>query len=251
PMATQSPDRELSGWTVVITGASSGLGRGTAMKLASMGACVVINARREDLLEEVAGQARSSGGQAIVVPGDVSDPATIQHLLQAALQPTGRIDVWINNVGIGALGPFWDIPIEDHARVIDVNLKGLVYGAHAAIRQFRQQGAGTLVNIGSIDSEVPLAYQAGYSASKAGVLSLGRALNEELRLDKQERIKVATVMPWAVDTPWWEHAANYSGGTPRMAAMDDPEKVVDAIVEICLDPQEELAVGWKAKASYA
>src|SRR5690606_7914821 len=103
PMATQSPDRELSGWTVAITGASSGLGRGTALKLASMGACVVINARREDLLEEVAGQARASGGQAVVVPGDVSDPDTIQRLLQAALQPTGRIDVWINNVGIGAL----------------------------------------------------------------------------------------------------------------------------------------------------
>lgn len=75
-----------------------------------------------------------------------------------------------------------------------------MYGAHAAVRQFRPQGFGTLVNIGSIDSEVPLAYQACYSATKAGVLSLGRALNEELRLDKQERIKVATAMPWAVDT---------------------------------------------------
>lgn len=249
-MATQAPYRDISGWTVVITGASRGMGRGTALKLASMGACVVINARREDLLQEVAEKARASGGQAVVVPGDVSDPADIQRLLQAALQPNGRIDVWINNVGIGALGPFWDIPIEDHARVIDVNLKGLVYGAHAAVRQFRHQGFGTLVNIGSIDSEVPLAYQACYSATKAGVLSLGRALNEELRLDGQERIKVATVMPWAVDTPWWEHAANYSGGMPRMAAMDDPEEVVDAIVEICLDPHEELAVGWKAKASY-
>ena len=249
-MATRSPQRDLTGRTIVITGASSGMGRGTALKLAAMGATVAIAARREGLLQEVAGLARASGGQAIVVPCDVSNPDDIQRLLQAALQPSGRIDIWINNVGIGALGPFWDIPIEDHARVIDVNLKGLVYGAHAAVRQFRQQGYGTLVNIGSIDSEVPLAYQACYSATKAGVLSLGRALNEELRLDKQERIKVATVMPWAVDTPWWEHAANYSGGTPRMAAMDDPEKVVDAIVELCLDPHEELAVGWKAKASY-
>ena len=249
-MAILAPDHDIFGWTVVITGASSGMGRGTALKLASMGACVVILARREELLQEVAAQARASGGKAVVVPGDVSDPADIQRLLQAALEPTGRIDVWINNVGVGALGPFWDIPVEDHARVIDVNLKGLVYGAHAAVRQFRQQGFGTLVNIGSIDSEVPLAYQACYSATKAGVLSLGRALNEELRLDGQERIKVATVMPWAVDTPWWEHAANYSGGTPRMAAMDDPAMVVDAIVELCLDPHEELAVGWKAKASY-
>ena len=249
--ATHDIPRDLADWTVVITGASSGMGRGTALKLAARGARVVLAARREALLEEAAAEARAGGGDAIVVPTDVSRPDDIQRLLQASLVPTGRIDVWINNVGIGALGPFWDIPVEDHARVVDVNLNGVIYGSHAAINQFRKQGRGTLVNIGSIDSEVPLAYQAGYSASKAGVLALGRALNEELRLDKQEHIKVATVMPWAVDTPWWEHAANYSGGTPRMVGMDDPDEVTDAIVEICVDPHEELAVGWKAKASYA
>ena len=240
----------LYGRTFVITGASSGLGRGVALKLAARGANIVLLARREDLLEEVAAQARAAGGTAVVVPGDVTQVKDIEALADAALAPTGRIDVWINNTGIGALGPFWDIPPGDHARVIDVNLKGLIYGSLFAVRRFRAQGHGTLVNIGSIDSEVPLAYQASYSASKAGVLSLGRALNEELRLDGQERIKVATVMPWAVDTPWWEHAANYSGGTPRMAAMDDPKDVVDAIVEVALDAVEELPVGWKAKASY-
>jgi NAD(P)-dependent dehydrogenase (short-subunit alcohol dehydrogenase family) len=76
-----------------------------------------------------------------------------------------------------------------------------------------QQGYGSLVNVGSIDSEVPLAYQATYSASKAAVLGLGRALNEELRLAGLERVRVSTVMPWAADTPVWTHAANYSGGT--------------------------------------
>lgn len=240
----------IRGKTFVITGASSGLGRGTALQLASQGANVVLAARRGGLLEEVAAEAQAAGGTALAIPTDVSRPDDVEALAAATLERFGSIDVWINNVGIGALGPFWDIPLADHARVIDVNLKGLIYGSHVAVRQFRAQGHGTLVNIGSIDSEVPLAYQASYSASKAGVLSLGRALNEELRLDGQERIKVATVMPWAVDTPWWEHAANYSGGTPRMAAMDDPAEVVDAIVGIALDPHEELAVGWKAKASY-
>lgn len=248
--AHQPATDRIRGKTFVITGASSGLGRGVALELASHGAIVVLLARREELLHEVAAQASAAGGMAVVVPGDVTQVKDIEALAEAALAPTGRIDVWINNTGIGALGPFWEIPAGDHARVIDVNLKGLVYGSLSAVRQFRAQGYGTLVNIGSIDSEVPLAYQASYSASKAGVLGLGRALNEELRLDGQERIKVATVMPWAVDTPWWEHAANYSGGTPRMASMDDPAKVVDAIVGICIDPQEELAVGWKAKASY-
>lgn len=248
--ARQHDSDRIRGRTFVVTGASSGLGRGTAIQLAAHGANVVLAARRAELLREVADQAEAAGGAALVVPTDVSRPEDVEALAAESLQRFGGIDVWINDVGIGALGPFWDIPLADHARVIDVNLKGLVFGSHVAIRQFRTQGCGTLVNIGSIDSEVPLAYQGSYSASKAGVLALGRALNEELRLDGQERIRVATVMPWAVDTPWWEHAANYSGGTPRMAAMDDPAEVVDAIVGICVDPQEELAVGWKAKASY-
>lgn len=249
-MASRHDPQSLQGRTFVITGASSGLGRGVALKLGARGANLVLLARREDLLEDVATQARAGGGTVIVVPGDVTQVKDMEALAEAALAPSGRIDVWINNTGIGAIGHFWDIPAGHHARVIDVNLKGVVYGSLFAVQRFRAQGEGTLVNIGSIDSEVPLAYQAGYSASKAGVLSLGRALNAELKLDGQDRIKVATVMPWAVDTPWWEHAANFSGHAPRMAAMDDPDDVVDAIIGIALDPKEELAVGWKAKAPY-
>ncbi|MEF2977330.1 SDR family NAD(P)-dependent oxidoreductase [Subtercola sp. YIM 133946] len=148
-----------------------------------------------------------------------------------------HIDVWVNNVGIGALGLFWDIPLDDHARVIDVNLKGLIYGAHTALRLFRAQGAGILINVGSVDSEVPLAYQASYAASKAAVLSLGRSLNEELRLvGDDDTISVGTILPWAVDTPWWTHAANYTGHEPRMAAMDDPAIVIEAIVAACTNP---------------
>ncbi|WP_410014282.1 SDR family NAD(P)-dependent oxidoreductase [Sodalis sp. C49] len=241
---------DLKGKTVVIAGASSGFGRGTALKLAQLGANVVLAARREAALEDLAAHIRSTGGAALAVRTDVSDAADVEHLAQAALEGFGGIDIWINNVGIGALGLFWDIPPADHARIIDVNLKGLLFGAHAAIRQFRMQGFGTLINTGSIDSEVPLAYQASYAASKAAVLSLSRTLNEELRLDgSAANIKVATIMPWAVDTPWWLHAANYSGHAPRMAAMDDPALVVDAIVGACVNPQEETPVGWKAGSS--
>lgn len=240
----------LRGRTFVITGASSGLGRGLALRLGTRGANLALLARRGELLDEVAAQARAGGGHVVTVIGDVTQVKDMEALAEAALQPSGRIDVWINNAGIGALGRFWDIPAGHHARVVDVNLKGVLYGSLFALQRFRAQGEGTLVNVGSIDSEVPLAYQAGYSASKAGVLSLGRALNAELRLDGQEQLRVATVMPWAVDTPWWEHAANFSGHTPRMAAMDGPDEVVDAIIGLALDPKEELAVGWKAKASY-
>jgi short-subunit dehydrogenase len=140
-----------------------------------------------------------------------------------------------------------DIPLNDHARLVDVNLKSVIYGTYEAIIHFREQGQGTIINIGSVDSEVPLAYQSTYAATKAAVLSLGRSINEELRLAGQnEKIQIGTIMPWAVDTPWWTHAANYTGHAPRMAAMDDPEIVVEAIVSACLKPQEKQPVGVKA-----
>ncbi|MEQ8434123.1 MAG: SDR family NAD(P)-dependent oxidoreductase [Oceanicaulis sp.] len=239
----------LDGAVVVIAGASSGFGRGAALKLAAKGAKVVAAARRKAMLDSLVQDIESHGGAALAVETDVSDPAQVSALSDAALAEFGRIDVWINNVGVGAIGYFWDIPLEDHARLVDVNLKGLIYGAHVALNQFRKQGAGTLINTGSIDSETPLALQNTYAATKAAVLSLGRSLNEELRLAGDESIKVGTIMPWAVDTPWWHHAANYTGHQPRMAMMDDPEKVADAIVEACLDPQEQQTVGWKAKGS--
>lgn len=239
----------VEGATVVITGASSGFGRGAAFALASMGANVVLAARRTAALEEIAAEINVAGGAALVVTADVSEASDVARLAAAATERFGHIDVWINNVGVGALGFFWDIPIGDHARLIDVNLKGLIYGAHEALRRFLAQGFGILINVGSIDSEVPLAYQSSYACTKAGVLSLSRTLNEELRLVGNNNIKVGTIMPLAVDTPWWTHAANYSGHAPRMARMDDPQIVIDAIVAACIDPKEEQPVGWKAHAS--
>jgi short-subunit dehydrogenase len=245
-----SDERDVTGKTVVIAGASSGFGRGAAEKLAELGANVVVAARRTDVLEELVAAIRERGGTAVAVGADVSDPSAVARIADVAVERFGRIDVWVNNVGVGAIGMFWDIPIEDHARLIDVNLTGLIYGAHVALTRFRAQGSGVLVNVGSVDSEVPLAYQASYAASKAAVLSLGRTLNEELRLvGEDDRITVGTIMPWAVDTPWWTHAANYSGRTARMAAMDDPQLVVDAIVAACVDPKEEQPVGGKARVA--
>lgn len=244
--------QRIAGSTYVVTGASSGIGRGTALKLGALGANVVLAARRTDMLEEIARNIESTGGRALVVTTDVSEPLEMEKLAQATVSHFGKIDVWINNAGVGVIGRFEEIPLQDHARVIDVNLKGVIYGSHVALRQFRIQGQGTLVNVGSLQSEIPLAYQASYSASKAGVLSLGRALNEEIRLaGLSESVSVATVLPWATDTPFFNHAANYSGGTPRMIAMDDPQKVVDAIVWVSLYPYEELPVGWKASGAYA
>lgn len=234
----------------VITGASSGFGQGVALQLAAEHARMVLVARREGVLREVAAQVQSRGGEAIVFPADVADAQAMEAAAAAAVQRWGHIDVWINDAGVGAIGPFDAIPAADHARVVQTNVVGVINGSVAALHQFRRQGQGTLVNIGSIDSEVPLAYQSTYAASKAAVLSLGRSLNEEMRLAGLRRIKVATVMPWAADTPWWVHASNHSGHVPRMVAVDPADKVVRAIVRATKHPREEIPVGWKAHVAY-
>jgi len=246
PTVDDSDARRIASMTYVVTGASSGFGRGVAVRLGALGANVVLAARRTSLLEEVAQEVRRAGGNALPVTADVSRPQEVQQLMSAALARFGKVDVWINNAGVGAIGPFANIPLEDHARLVDVNLKGVIYGSHVALQHFRQRGSGTLVNIGSVESEVPLAYQASYAATKAGVLALDRALNEELRLAHLDAVRVATVMPWAADTPFFVHAANYSGRQPDMVALDPPEKVVEAIVWTSVNPREELPVGWKA-----
>lgn len=244
-----SDNRLIAGRTFVVTGASSGFGRGVALEFARRGGNVVLAARRTDVLEAVAAEARAAGGTPLVVTTDVARPAEIERLGQAAVGRFGRIDAWINNAGVGVIGRFEDIPVAHHSRVVDVNLKGVIYGSHVALRRFKTQGFGTLVNISSVEGEVPLPYHASYAATKHAVLGLGAALHQELRLAGLKRIKVATVMPWAADTPFFHHAAYYSGGTPRMVMMDPPERVVAAIVRAAIRPRKRIAVGWKAKGA--
>jgi short-subunit dehydrogenase len=240
--------RSVANRTYVVVGASSGIGQGIALRLGEHHANVVLAARRTDLLEEVAARVRASGGQALVVTTDVGKPEQVEQLAAAAVQRFGRVDVWMNIAGVGAVGRFWDVPVEDYSRIVDTNLKGVIYGSHVALRRFIGQGHGTLVNMGSVESEVPLAYHATYAATKAGVLSLGRSLNQEIRhAGYAKTVKVATVMPWAIDTPFFQHVANYSGHADRMVMLDGPEKVVQALMWVSLHPREELPVGWKAK----
>ena len=245
----ESDRARIAGRTFVVTGASSGLGRGVAIKLAAYGGNVVLAARRGAVLDTLANQLQAAGGHALVVPTDVSRPDDVQHLATAATERFGRVDVWINDAGVAAIGPFEEVPIEDHARVVDVNLKGYLFGSHAALRLFRRQGFGTLVNVASVEGRIPLAYHASYAATKAAILALDAALTQELRLSGADEIKVVSVLPWALDTPFWEHTANYSGGTPRIASMDDPQATIDAVVWATIHPVKEVAPGFKAQAA--
>lgn len=246
----QSQADTLRGQTFVVTGASSGIGRGVALALAARGANVVLAARGTEALAEAARQAEAAGGQALVMTTDVSRPADVQALAAAAVARFGGIDAWINNAGVGAIGRFEQVPLADHDRIVDVNLKGVIHGSHVALTQFKRQGHGTLINIGSMESVVPLPYQASYAATKYAVLGLGRALNEELRLAGLGHIAVATVLPWATDTPYYEHSANYSGHQPRSMLLDPTSRVVETVLWTLRHPREEVPVGWKGVLAY-
>lgn len=251
--AMQAPSRHDRAWvegrTWVVTGAASGIGRGVAERAGAMGANVVLADIRADALEPLAAQIRASGGQALAVPTDVADPAQVERLAEAATARFGPVAVWLNNAAVASVGPFEATTPEEHARIVAVNLNGVIFGSHAALRRFRAQGHGALVNMGSVESRVPLAYHASYAATKHGILGLNGALREELRLSGQRNIRVITVMPWTVDTTFWENAANRTGRQPTGPWMDSARDVADAIVWAALHrPSGEFPVGPKAEA---
>lgn len=239
----------MAGKVVVVTGASSGFGRGVAHALANQQAKVVVASRNTPALEQLARE--SASADVLVVTTDVGDADDMARLAQSAIERFGHIDVWINNAGVGALGRFEEIPIEDQLRLINVNLDGVVLGSFHAMKHFRERGRGTLINIGSVEGRVPLPYQATYVATKHAVVGLGAALNQELRLARQRNIHVVTVNPFATDTPFFLHSANYTGHAPRSVLLDPPDKVIEAVLGAISRPRPEIAVGWKAKASQA
>lgn len=232
--------------TVVITGASSGIGKGVAQQLAAEGANVVLAARRTELIEQMAAEI---GPNALAVTTDVGREEDIARLFDAAMSAFGKIDVWINNAGVGAIGPYTEIPISDLTRLVETNVLGTMYGSHYALRQFKQQGHGTLINLGSIVSKVPFPYYTAYGATKFAVAGLSAALYQEMQLEDQQNIHVCTVHPWATDTPWFEHTGNYTGHRAEMKPMDDPQNVIDAIIDLIDNPQENVEVGAKTKGT--
>ncbi|WP_210479893.1 SDR family oxidoreductase [Naasia sp. SYSU D00948] len=233
----------------VITGASSGIGRAAALRFADKGWAVVLGSRREDALTELAEECRARGGDGIAVPTDMSNAGAVQALADAAVQRYGRIDVWVNNAAVGIYGPFLDIPLDDFRRLIDVNVMGYVYGARAALEVMTGQGRGVLINVSSIVAEVPGPYTAPYAMSKAAVRSLSTSLRQELWLQGQKKIKVATVLPATIDTPFFRHAANYSGRkVVAMPPVYSADKVALAIRDLAKAPRDEVVVGGVGKA---
>ncbi|MGW6271213.1 SDR family oxidoreductase [Streptomyces sp. NPDC055060] len=230
---------------VVITGASSGVGRASALAFAARGCSLVLAARRAQVLEEVAEECRTRhGARTLVVPTDVTDAEAVDHLAQRAVTAFGRIDVWLNDAAVAAFGALEDIPREVFRQVVDVNVLGCVNGARAALAVMRGQRHGTIVNMSSVVGAAVVPYNTPYVLSKAAVRALGGTLRQELRLAGQHGIHVCTVLPATMDTPFFRDAANYSGrAVTPMAPVYTPERAAKTVVRLAVKPRREAYVG--------
>jgi NAD(P)-dependent dehydrogenase (short-subunit alcohol dehydrogenase family) len=232
----------ISDTVTVITGASSGIGRATALRLAGRRGTVVLASRQPEALREVALECRERGGQALAVPTDVTDEEQVQELGRQAIAAFGRIDVWVNDAAVTMLGRFEESPPEAFRRVIDTNFFGYVHGVRAALPYFREQGHGILINVASVVSRVGNPFATAYAASKAAVLAFSESLRMELR--DTPGIRVCNVLPATIDTPLFQHAANFAGRAVRaMPPVYAPEEVAEAIVDLIHHPRREVKVG--------
>lgn len=240
----------MKGKLAVITGASTGLGRASAVELAKRGVHVVLAARSVEALEETAAKCRAEGSKALVVPTDVTVEDDVMRLAERALEVTGRIDIWVNNAGVTAFGALEDGPFEIHRRVIETNLFGAMYGARAVMPIFRHQRAGVMINVGSILSKIGQPYVPSYVISKFAV----RGLTETLRTATADDpdIHICSLLPYAIDTPHFQEGANLMGLDARaMPPTQSPEKIARALVRLIERPRREVHVPRLATAFLA
>ncbi|SCY27240.1 Short-chain dehydrogenase [Nitrosospira sp. Nl5] len=235
--------KPLNEQVIVLTGASSGIGLCTAKLAAARGARLVLVARSEATLQDLAAQLVDAGGEAMHVVADVGDRERMLFVAQEAIARFGRIDTWINNAGVSIFGRLDEVSEADSRRLFDTNFWGVVNGSLAALPQLKANG-GALINVGSEVSEAVVPLQGMYSASKHAVKGFTDALRVEVEDVDKAPVSITLIQPTAVDTPYPQHAKNYMDREPKLPPpLIDPEEVAEAILKAATDGGRDIKVG--------
>jgi len=238
--------KPLSEQTIVITGATSGIGLCTARMAAEQGANVVAVARNEEALCELVTEIDAAGGSATYAIADVADEEALMRAAETAKQQFGSIDTWVNNAGTSIYGRIMDVPTEDLRRLFETNVWGVVYGSRIAVDYLRERG-GALINLGSETSDAAVPLQGMYSASKHAVKGFTDALRMEVEADSLP-ISITLIKPTAIHTPFPENAKNYLEYEPQLPPpLYAPELVAEAILHCAENPTRDFFVGGMAK----
>jgi short-subunit dehydrogenase len=254
--------KPLSEQTIVITGASSGIGLCTAKMAAKAGARVVLTARSDEALDGIVKDIRTDGGVAIAVHADVAREEELQNVARAAQDEFGGFDTWVNNSGVSIYGRIEDVSLEDFKRLFDTNFWGVVNGSRIALDRMRARiinaggggkvatggAGGAIINIGSCLSDRAIPLQGMYCASKHAV----KGFTDALRMETEEQslpVSITLIKPGAIDTPYIRHAKNYLAEEPmNPPPVYTPETVARAILHAATHPVRDIVVGAGGKA---
>jgi NAD(P)-dependent dehydrogenase (short-subunit alcohol dehydrogenase family) len=234
---------------VVMVGASSGIGRETALRFAERGAKMVLSARGAQGLNSLVDEIRRRGGEALAVGADVSEFSQVKSIADRTVERYGRIDTWVHLAAVSLYATFEQTTPEEFKRIIEVNLLGQVYGAMAALPHLRREGRGALVHVSSVEAKVSFPLQSAYAASKHGINGFLKSLRLELEHEKVP-VSVTEVMPAGINTPFFNKARTKIGVKPMpVPPIYQPSLVADAILYAAEHPIPEVIVGGAAKAA--
>jgi len=233
---------------VVVMGASSGIGRETALRFAERGARVVVSARGKVGLDSLAEEIRREDGEATPVVADTSEYEQVKAVADRAVEEYGRLDTWVHLAAVGLFATFEQTTPEEFKRVIDVNLMGQVYGAMAALPHLKREGRGALIHISSVEAKRSFPFHSAYGASKHGIDGFLEALRVELKHEGWP-ISVTQVMPGTINTPFFDKGRTKLGVKPvGVPPIYEPETVANIILYAAENPARDLVSGGAAQA---
>jgi NAD(P)-dependent dehydrogenase (short-subunit alcohol dehydrogenase family) len=228
---------------VAVVGASSGIGRDTALKFAERGAKVVVSARSKEGLATLIEEIDARGGEAIAIPADVSNFEQVKAIADGAVARFGRLDTWVHLAATSVFATFDNVTPEEFQRVIDVSLMGQVYGAMAALPYLKQEGRGALIHLTSMEARRSLPLQSAYSSAKHGVAGFLEALRVELKHEGYP-ISVTNILPAVINTPFYNKGKTKLGVKPTgIPPYYEPSLVTDAILHAAEHPTRDYIVG--------